>query len=265
MDRRDDAAITFEFVQALRFGHAMVRPHYKVNDLLQRREELIDVLLTTSRGRPWRLPLDESWPIQWSKFFPIAGSHPNLSKRIAPSLSADLISDLVFDRIDETNSVGLAYRDLVSGTGAPLWAITPLIGEIEARAPRLIGASRLLADEDYRVAALRTWLSCGSAAAGLTEDDIADLSRDPPLWLFVLFEAALEMGGERLGVLGSILIGEAIFKALQTRGQDQSEETSPRRGGIERIEDLSKVEGMADLVGFVHRNAAIDESLVPFL
>ena len=89
LDTRPEPVITFEFLQALRFGHAMVRPHYRVNDVLGRREELIDVLLTTSRSRPWRLPLDESWPVQWSKFYPIAGSAPNSSRRIGPCFSPD--------------------------------------------------------------------------------------------------------------------------------------------------------------------------------
>ena len=39
LDTRSDPAITFEFLQALRFGHAMVRPHYRVNDVLGPRRE----------------------------------------------------------------------------------------------------------------------------------------------------------------------------------------------------------------------------------
>jgi hypothetical protein len=107
--------VTREFLQTLRFGHAMVRPHYRVNDLYERREELIDVLLTTSRGRPWRLPLDETWAVTWSKFFALSEARPNASRRIGPSFSADLMSGQVFESIDDTGCVGLAYRDLVSG------------------------------------------------------------------------------------------------------------------------------------------------------
>ena len=51
-------------------------PHYRVNDVYERRESLIDVLLTTSRGRPWRLPLDETWAVDWSNFFPLSERLP---------------------------------------------------------------------------------------------------------------------------------------------------------------------------------------------
>jgi len=276
LDPREGGALTFEYAQALRFGHAMVRPHYRVNDVLQRREELIDVLLTTSRGRPWRLPLDESWAVQWSKFFPIAGSQPNRSKRIGPSLSPDFLSDLVFDRIDETGIVGLAYRDLVNGAASPVWSVTPLIEEIRKRKPRLIQASRLLSDADYRQAAIGSWLAEDNAATGLTAEDIQDLSQDPPLLVFVLFEAAHEMHGERLGVLGSILVGEPIFKALQQGAVGKIADARSMTDTAVCLREADRphvpvgyvtdeIASMSDLGEFLQERAGSVNSVIPFL
>jgi hypothetical protein len=263
LDPRREPLITFEFLQALRFGHAMVRPHYRVNDVLGRREELIDVLLTTSRSRPWRLPLDESWPVQWSKFYPTAGgspnqSRPNLSRRIGPCFSPDLVSELAFDRIDETGAVGLAYRDLVSGAALPMWSVNALLVELSRTSPALIQGSRLLSDQGYRAAVLTGWLSERTAATGLTESDIGDLSRDPPLLLLVLIEAAHDMQGERLGVLGSIVIGEPIFKCMDSRRPPGAE--APRETAATR-----QICSMADLVGFVREHSQLDESAIPFV
>lgn len=258
LDTRPEPVITFEFLQALRFGHAMVRPHYRVNDVLGRREELIDVLLTTSRSRPWRLPLDESWPVQWSKFYLITGSSPNLSRRIGPCFSPDLVSDLAFDRIDETDAVGLAYRDLVSGAALPMWSVSALLAEMSRRSPALIQGSHLLSDQRYREAVLAAWLSERTAATDLTEADIGDLSRDPPLLLLILIEAAHDTHGERLGILGSIVLGEPIFKSMDSRRPPSGEEP-------QRPVATTQISSMADLVGFVREHSQLDESAIPFV
>jgi len=260
LDPQSGTTITLEYAQALRFGHSMVRPHYRINDFHNRREELIDVLLTTSRSRPWRLPLDETWAVQWSKFFPIGGSRPNFSRRIGPSFSPDLVSDLVFAGIDETNSAGLAYRDLVNAASMPAWSIPPLIAEIARSEDSLVRESRLLSDEAYRQSTLSAWLADGQEASGLTKEDIAVISRDPPLALFVLFEAASEMGGERLGVLGSILIGESIAKVLQAAGAPLCTAFPGKTRDAP-----AHIASMSELVEFVQLHSKPDESVIAFL
>src|SRR5262245_44844603 len=48
IDQDSTDQIPIEFPIVFRFGHAMVRPRYRFNDIYERREDLIDVLLTTS-------------------------------------------------------------------------------------------------------------------------------------------------------------------------------------------------------------------------
>jgi hypothetical protein len=269
LDGRPLDSIPVEFVVALRFGHAMVRPNYRINDLDARREELIDILLTTSRGRPWRLPLDETWIVQWSQFYSIGGSRPNLSRRIGPTFSTDLITGQIFDQIDETGCVGLAYRDLISGAAARPWSVPALIDEIVALEPALVRESRLLADPCYRESELRAWLRDGGEIAGLRDDDVDDLSRDPPLMVFVLFEAAHEMLGEQLGILGSLLVGDVLFKAMAETADaegatpafdaDLSESVDAVRGRT------SAVASMPALAEFVREAGRVDDVPVPFL
>ena len=270
VDRQSLDSIPMEFVVALRFGHGMVRPNYRINDVDAVREELIDILLTTSRGRPWRLPLDETWIVQWSRFFSISDDQPNFSRRIGPTFSTDLITGQIFEQIDETGCVGLAYRDLISGAAARPWSVPALINQIKALEPALAQESPLLSDSRYRQSALRSWLLDAKNITGLRDDDIEDLSRDPPLLAFVLFEAAHEMYGKQLGVLGSLLIGDVLFKAMEGASSEREEATNALdadlRESVNVVRDrLSGVSSMPALAQFVNDAAKMETVPVPFL
>ena len=91
----------------------------------------------------------------------------------------------------------------------------------------LLARSPLLAIDPARPAArpweapLAAWLRAVPAYLPddtLSEDDIRALSSDPPLNLFIAFEAMSDpatLGGQRLGVLGSILIADVFYNVLR--------------------------------------------------
>ena len=56
----------------------------------------------------------------------------------------------------------------------------------------------------------------------MSDGDIDFLASDPPLSVYVLFEAAHDMDGRCLGALGSFIVAETLYKALQ----------APRRGAV---------------------------------
>jgi hypothetical protein len=213
---RDEWQIPLEFSHgAFRFGHAMVRPEYVINDLST--QDLTNTLEKTSANDPVNMPLDSTWIVRWSRFFEIGGSRPNFSRRIGPFLSDALGHDKIFPAVDQTNRVGLLYRDLLGSAIAGLWSVDALIDEISIRRPQFIRLSRLLADRPYRVGQLREWLASEPSYSGLTSEDIETLANDPPLPFFILFEAMQQPDakGLRLGPLGSIIVSEVIFKALE--------------------------------------------------
>ena len=213
---RDEWQIPLEFSHgAFRFGHAMVRHEYVINDLST--QDLTSTLEKTSANDPVNMPLDSTWIVQWSRFFEIAGSRPNFSRRIGPFLSDALGHDKIFPAVDQTNRVGLLYRDLLGSAIAGLWSVDALIDEISIRRPQFIRLSRLLADRPYRVGQLREWLASEPSYSGLTTEDIEAVANDPPLPFFILFEAMQQPDakGLRLGPLGSIIVSEVIFKALE--------------------------------------------------
>jgi hypothetical protein len=207
--------IPLEFTHgAFRFGHAMVRHEYVINDLST--HDLVNTLEKTSATDPVNMPLDSTWIVRWSRFFEIAGSRPNYSRRIGPFLSDGLGHDRIFPAVDHTNRVGLLYRDLLGSALAGMWSVDALIAEIATRRPQFIGMSQLLADRSYRVSQIRDWLASEPVYGGLTTEDIETLANEPPLPLFIWFEAMRQPQAEGLylGPLGSIIVAEVIFGAL---------------------------------------------------
>ena len=268
-----DWQIPFEFSHgAFRFGHAMVRPEYNINDVSN--QDLYNTLEKTSANDPVNMPLDETWMIRWSHFFRINGSKPNFSRRIGPYLSDGLGNDQIFPAFDETERVGLLYRDLLGAGLAGMWSVDALIAEIAARRPRFVAMSRLLFDRDYRVDQLREWLAAAPAYGKLTDADIATLSNDPPLPFFILFEAMQQPGAEglRLGPLGSILVSEVIFRVLTGDRSSAGDALSDQLAKLSRehypanfFQEIPDISSMAQLVEFTAEIAELKQAVPAFL
>lgn len=277
MDHASDPAsapgewqIPFEFSHgAFRFGHAMVRPEYRINDLSE--HDLNNTLEKNSINEPVNMPLDETWMVQWSRFFEIDGSRPNFSRRIGPYLSDGLGNDHIFPAFDATERVGLLYRDLLGATLAGMWSVDALIAEIAARRPDFVAQSRMLDDRAFRVAQLRQWLTSASAAyGGLTDADVETLSNDPPLPFFVLFEAMQQPAqGFHLGLLGSIIVAEVIFGALAMAQPHEKfgplAEPSGKHYPTDVFAGVPDIECMARLAEFTAETAGLQQAVPAFL
>jgi hypothetical protein len=273
---RDGWQVPLEFSHgAFRFGHAMVRPEYVINDLAT--HDLNKTLEKTSANDPVNMPLDTTWIVRWSRFFEIQGSRPNFSRRIGPFLSDGLGNDQIFPAFDQTNRVGLLYRDLLGASLAGLWSVDALIAEIAVRRPHLINMSRLLADRPYRVDQLREWLVSEPAYGGLTAEDIETLAGDPPLPFFILFEAMRQPRAEGLclGPLGSIIVSEVIFGALEQHEipvgrravslTDALAEVSAEYYPTNVFEEVPEIERMDQLVEFTAEISDLRQAVPAFL
>ncbi|WP_156908870.1 peroxidase family protein [Bradyrhizobium murdochi] len=267
-----DWEIPFEFSHgAFRFGHAMVRPEYQINDLSL--HDLNNTLEKSSVNDPANMPLDETWMVQWSRFFEINGSTPNFSRRIGPHLSDGLGNDQIFPAFDETERVGLLYRDLLGASLAGMWSVDALIAEIGSRRPHFIAMSRLLADRAYRVDQLREWFVSAQAYGSLTDEDIETLSNDPPLPFFILFEAMQQADGLQLGLLGSIIVSEVIFGALASDPRsalggslaDQLDLVSREFYLTNVLQDIPEISNMAQLVELTTEIAELQQAVPAFL
>jgi len=253
----------------------MVRPEYRINDIFT--HDLQNTLEKTSANDPVNMPLDASWMVRWSRFFEITGSRPNFSRRIGPHLSDGLGNDQLFPAFDQTNRVGLLYRDLVGATLAGLWSVNALAAEIAVRRPDFVGASRLLADRPYRVSRVREWLASEAAYGGLSAEDIEAIANDPPLPFFILFEAMQQPRAEGLclGPLGSIIVSEVVFGALADNelpaGRGASSLAEALAGLCKEyyptnvFEDVPEIERMDQLVEFTADIAGLRQAEPAFL
>jgi hypothetical protein len=158
-----------------------------------------------------------------------------------------------------------------------LWSVDALIAEIATRRPHFIRMSPLLADRSRRTRELREWLASEPSYGGLTSEDVDTLADDPPLPLFVLFEAMRQPKAEglRLGTLGSILVAEVIFGALERDEPVVGNPSTPLRATLAKISaryyptnvfaDIPEIAGMDRLVEFTAEIGGLRQAVPAFL
>jgi len=256
---------------AFRFGHAMVRSAYQVNN-----DDEIPTkfaLRLSSQGTPQFVPVTEQWGIEWARFFDLGEKQPNHSRRIGPAYSGALDDDSRFPALGDDDATGLASRDLISACYAGCWSVPVLFAKLKD------GPLRDLVP-DFRVwqDPISAWLQEGESgnAEALEPGDVNDLVCDPPLPFFVLFEAARSDsglmpvaagGGRHLGPLGSIIVAETMFGALRNHPVAFEDAGPDLRGRLEAVgtqllgngavlTQLADIKTMSDLVRFMKTSGA---------
>lgn len=199
-----DMRVPVEFSHsAFRFGHVMVRLSYVVNDgLLPFRPPIGDILGRSSSRESFRLPLGSDWLVDWSRFFDLGDSKAlNLTRRLRPYAIGPMATDSLLGE-------SIFYLDLLRGMEARVASVEYLV----KRVARRFKLPPLLSDPAHRAKLIETWLSGG----GFSAEETKSLTNDPPLFFFVLFEAAATEQGKRLGILGSVIVAEVISAALNS-------------------------------------------------
>jgi Animal haem peroxidase len=172
-------SIPFEFADAaFRFGHSQVRESYQLS-----RQGPSFALFPDLIG--FR-PVPPSRVVDWTLFFDVPGFGPAQRSRpidgCLPPALVHLPVDITGD-VDDADFESLAVRDLQRGSATGLPS-----GEAVAA---LIGAGALSRAE------------VGLSAFGW--------SGETPLWYYVVKEAAVLEDGERLGPVGSLIVGEVLL------------------------------------------------------
>jgi hypothetical protein len=176
--------IPFEFADAaFRYGHSQIRHRYRIN------ERGADVpMFPDLMGFG---PVSPERAVDWWLIFDLPGRPPaQRSKRLDGKLPASLINlpAQITGDVDEEAYHSLAARDLQRGQAIGLPS-----GEAVARA---IGAELL-----------------DPADIGLSSHG---WRAETPLWLYILREADVIGGGDRLGPVGGRIVGEVLVGILDS-------------------------------------------------
>lgn len=236
-DFADDGAdwrMPIEFSHgAFRFGHAMVRGSYAINDDLPT-QGLIQIVRRNSAMRPKNMPLTHDWLVDWSFLFETGKGRELPSRKLAPLFNEEFVKGYLFPvtaRDDSTHKPGdwdgLVYRDLVRGADAGLRSVRSLLDRLD---PELRDLSPLVRNGKLNRRKIASWLRRRTDGDRRAATYIRNIAGDPPLMFFLLLEAAeteIATGrtadrreqGECLGPVGSALLAEFFFRE-KLRTQD---------------------------------------------
>jgi hypothetical protein len=189
---------------AYRFGHSMIRDTYNFNRVFANPQRVpgasfpasMDLLFTfTGKGGMNGAPtLPSNWVIDWRRFFPVDDpALLNFARKIDPTLAEGLLRLIV----DPGEPSVLAVRNLLRGSrlGLPTGQDVAEAMGVEPLTPEQV------APQGNRV-----------VTPVLRQHGFEERT---PLWYYVLREARLQAGGNRLGEVGSRIVGEVFFGLLE--------------------------------------------------
>jgi hypothetical protein len=175
--------IPLEFADAAyRYGHSQIRHRYRLNDSGASYALFPDLLGFQ--------PVPAERRVDWTLFFDAPGrTTAQRAKKIDGRLVRSLITlpEAVSGHCESDDLRSLAVRDLMRGQGVGLPS-----GEALARH---LGVEPLTRDE-----------------IGLNSKAWSD---ETPLWYYLLREADLRAGGNRLGPLGGLIVAEVLISLLR--------------------------------------------------
>jgi hypothetical protein len=186
------------------------------------------------------MPLTEDWLLDFSRFFAIGSSVPQLARAIGPHVARPFATGPGPDG----SADGLVLRDLVACSRGGLRSVRSLIFRAGRAEPRLFEGC-FAQDEARWRGALADWL----ADTGLAPAEIDRLAADPPLTLYLMLEAEADTGGRTLGALGSIIMGETLTAALPPAERDDALEAARAA-----VFDGAVPASMAEVIRFLQRH-----------
>ncbi|MDY6811441.1 MAG: peroxidase family protein [Actinomycetota bacterium] len=195
---------------AFRFGHTMIRPEYRLRGG-QSPISVMDILAPSrpdAAGNPIATFFDtgDATPHQLRQsaildFTFFAGSGPNVQ---------------MARKIDSTIAAGLGSLPLGARTGDPILghlAKSNLVRGYSLSIPTAQACCEAMGVKPMTIGQMG---GTGESPAVTEVLETTALGQRTPLWYYILREAAVQQGGERLGELGSRIVCETIIGSLKS-------------------------------------------------
>lgn len=219
-------------VAAFRFGHSMIRPFYKINDLEENEAVEISRLLGVQRNLLKEGMLDKDKVVAWSHF---VGPCAQRARKIDWRIVRGLFQLNVIDKSIPAHSMMamLTKRNLLRG-----YSLSIPTGQAISKAMRIFPLS-----EDEILSGIE-----GESRWLLKHTGIANAT---PLWFYLLKEAEIHNNGERLGAVGSKIVAETLVGLVKYDNNSYLNQQHPRitRKGI-KIEPNTTISTIEDLLRY---------------
>ncbi|MCB0207740.1 MAG: hypothetical protein KDJ52_00335 [Anaerolineae bacterium] len=197
-------AMPLEFsVAGFRFGHSMIRPFYRLNEMSQAVEinKLIDVSQAERRigndllvlGPKNQYKLKPEFSVDWQNFAQFEHNTPQKARRIDPLLAQGLLNLPIKNVMPPAVLTHLAQRNLLRG-----YLLSLPTGQAVAAAMGVVPL---------------TWreLTAGEPEAVHEAFAVGGFGQRTPLWYYILKEASVQKDGRSLGVVGSRIVAETLI------------------------------------------------------
>ena len=251
---------------AYRFGHSMVRNHYDYNLNFGRGNNPINPRATfdmlfafTGKGAidndRFHNSLPHNWIIQWDRFFeiPEVTDGERLNDRFARKIDTNLsdfitrrgmenetfesLSDLHKDEVEVTEEMfnkvmtHLAKRNLLRGYLLNMPSAQAMIQAVNESGlgPKI----KALTPEE---------LTSGSSTDLNRFLESTDFIEETPLWFYILKESEVQEDGNRLGGLGSWIVGHTIVGLIrESKDSYLNQGWNPKDSQIEELKSLNNI------------------------
>lgn len=229
-------------VAGFRFGHSMIRPFYKVNDVVGDKS-IQEVLGTSPKLLAQDGQLDPRFSLKWGNFVKITNAdRPQMARLIDPKIAKGLflLNELDPGGIPAGSMMAvLTQRNLLRG-----YLLRIPTGQSIAKAMRITPLTQNQIMDGFTQAEKTFLMTSGFAEKS-------------PLWFYILQEAAVQQQGQKLGIVGSKLVAETLIGLVKEdrnsyfNNQNSKEVELDINGdviGIKVAPDFRPIKTIADII-----------------